>query len=114
MDTITKTKTENGLIAEFMGGKYFPNGIYSAWRFPDGSRPSVLAYHKSWDWLMPVVEKIAEYRLAYPKEAGWVCDCKVVIHRKFLYLAVVEFIKWYNEQNKTKPNTHEFRSIQPV
>lgn len=48
---------KNEMIAEFMGGKTttimhtvkIDHGIYHV---------SKLRYHTSWDWLMPVVEKI--------------------------------------------------------
>lgn len=98
-------KTDNELIAEFMGGwnkdphtrKYginIPHMKNQWWDIDE------LQYDKSWDWLMPVVAKIAEYRLVYGEETAKVCDRKVVIGHKYLYAKVVEFIKWYNEQKK--------------
>jgi len=61
--------------------------------------PSVLPYHASWDWLMPVVEKIDkvcgidihEWDLSI-NEALCTKDINI------LYKEVIEFIKWYNEQ----------------
>jgi len=83
---------DNELIAEFMGVDT-SNGWNPVQRIvPD--------YHLDWNLLMPVVDKIAEYRMAYPKESGWVCDCKIVVYRKVLYREVVNFIKWHN-QNKS-------------
>ena len=74
---------------------------------------SILKYHSSWDWLMPVVEKI-ESGLFYAeiKEKG----CVIAGYRKYASVmfvrkeatktklqstfdAVVDFITWYN-QNK--------------
>ena len=52
-------KTENKLIAEFMGmeesnGEYYKR-IYNT---GDWIPLNELKFHTSWDWLMPVVEKI--------------------------------------------------------
>ena len=68
------------------------NGIY----FEQGYILSELEYHTSWDWLMPVVEKIKD--LGYSQELDKIdnvltCDLRI----NSLYKAVVEFIKWYNE-----------------
>jgi hypothetical protein len=93
-------KTDNELIAEFMGVD-FNTELYS-WR-PGCYEPlqvKHLQYHNSWNWLMPVVEKITEYRLAYPEETSKVCDAKIVIGIQYLYPLVVTFIKWYNLQPK--------------
>lgn len=71
----------NKLIAEFMGGKYYPNGGWSEWQFPDGGKPSILYYNSSWDWIMPVVDKIMMMQ-NNPDEK------------------IIDFIKWYNQQSK--------------
>lgn len=50
----------NKKIAEFDGlvkdtcGKFFKNGVFK------GYNESEFQYHKSWDWLMPILKKIAE------------------------------------------------------
>ena len=121
----------NKLIAEFMGGvlssvpnlinlpqtrgdanihsvkgsEVLPNGTYSVHRL------SELKYHSSWDWLMPVVDKIES--LGY--EFFIVEDRIKIAHntdhstetiidftlggskRDATYQAVVEFIKQYND-----------------
>lgn len=48
----------NKLIAEFMGGTYLP--ISEHYILPDmvSYLPEDMQYHTSWDWLMPVVERI--------------------------------------------------------
>ena len=78
-------KTDNELIAEFMGYEYFPyrddeKGWLHGWMHPNVNRKfgeharkiaqsrgtflcrnhGQLRYSTSWDWLMPVVEKIEE------------------------------------------------------
>ena len=60
---------------------------------------SKFLFDVDWNWLMEVVEKISEYRLAYPEQANKVCNLKVVINKDALYNACVEFIEWYNENN---------------
>lgn len=57
----TMNREENRFIAEFMGMvKGDINGNYY-WESPEkivGRKIDDLQYHSSWDWLMPVVEKI--------------------------------------------------------
>lgn len=131
------TQQGNCLIAEFMGAtnksRYgdYPEG---AFRFPttlhDSQVPDEasghevpyihlkdLQYNTSWDWLMPVIEKINTIALDEHGEmnvmfAAHECligeeynNPKVEVKRDFkkpliemLWLAVVEFIKWKNNQ----------------
>jgi len=118
---------ENKLIAEFMGvdiHEFVMNGG-KKWE-----------YHSSWDWLMPVVEKIETTLVSVPSNKmkgmmkntqkanpilstmydgrpeflGWtwcidlwivsllIDDVKYKTKLEATYKAVVEFIKWYNEQ----------------
>ena len=123
--------TENEIIAEFMGLEFKKEieGI-KYYSVPPGHVASYNAsmgqfyYHKSWDWLMPVVEKIeSEHDASYL--------CRIVSRRCIIYdsniadqaavyqgsgegivsgfvnqdskliacyKAVVQFIKWYNQQ----------------
>lgn len=60
----------------------------------------VVFFSKDWNGLMKVVHLISAYRLAYPKQADWVCKCYVVVYQKALYREVIQFIKWLNT---TKP-----------
>lgn len=61
-----------------------------------------LKYHTSWDWIMPVVEKMNKeisdlYKSIYILEQKccfW--DLKITDDIKTVYKSVVEFIKWYN------------------
>jgi hypothetical protein len=112
---------KNGLIAKFMGLKFKDddkyikelkemrsNGIY----FEQGYMTSELKYHESWDWLMPVVEKIESfegtngnnYKFTIQNETSFV-DCTNIISSPSVkskiqstYETVVMFIKFYNEQ----------------
>ena len=74
------TQEKNRLIAEFMN---FPTKELGG-RLTDGALINICKYHTSWDWLMPVVEKIGnENYLSFDIEDT--------------YNNVVEHIKWYNE-----------------
>ena len=69
-------------------------------------RLSTLKYHKNWNLLMPVVEKLntliydsdKSIYILEQKDCFW--DLKITSDINIVYKAVVEFIKWYNE-NKT-------------
>lgn len=86
----------------------------------------LLRYHSSWDWLMPVIEKI-EMTIFYPKDIPLnSARFRFMIHTKFVsmegfsagypankmiintptpkiltaWITVVDFIEWYNKQLK--------------
>jgi hypothetical protein len=118
-------KTDNGLIAEFMGGRYdamsnswtgLPEKYHAGHMITWAYSPADLMYSSSWDWLMPVVEKIESltlpvtgYRMVIVKIDD--CTCSMQGNRynytrfsgeskiEAVYKAVVKFIKWYNTQN---------------
>lgn len=124
--------TNNEVIAEFMGAEKglsteaYPNvytgvshnmmGIITV----DVSR---MKFHTSWDWLMPVVEKIEDLEVVdrfdiYKNDVYiWAEDylenkCRIElsygeIHNpdystkiEAVYNAILTFIKWYNTQNQ--------------
>ena len=108
------TTTEgNKLIAEFMGWEKspYPNTPDKLYRDDDKNEKqlsihvSQLLYHSSWDWLMPVVQKIGEI------DSEWLADnrnefieplmcASIFTSIKSVWDYVVLFIQWYNE-NKT-------------
>jgi hypothetical protein len=142
METDRQLWIDNELIAAFMGAeiKISSDSILPIAKFTDapaGNKKyssfeiNFLEYHSSWDWLMPVVEKIESSGNIW-SEIGhstigtktrreiikWCAfytenhhdlvrsDCSTEITRcegstklEAVYKAVVEFIKWYNQQN---------------
>ena len=97
----------NKLIAEFMGAR--PRRLNKHWwtgfaEYPHDIHISSIQYHTSWDWLMPVVEKI--HYLKHPTMPGFghykgkVTLLPIAISMKSVYTAVVEFLTWYNQQPK--------------
>ena len=93
----------NNLIAKFMELEYAPqDSRWDDWFDKDRYRVTFgnripLQYDTSWEWLMPVVEKIKD--TGYGQELDNIdnvltCD----LTRENLYNAVVEFIKEYNNR----------------
>ncbi len=87
---------DNKLIAEFMGVET-TDGLV----FQDNNTHEFhpIKYHTSWDWLMPVVEKILDLSFQDDGDAEDfynVRDCMPDINHT--YKAVVEFIKEYNDE----------------
>lgn len=98
-----KTEEGNRLIHDFMGNDMFPDKKH----YHGMLTVSDLKYHSSWDWLMPVVEKISGIaESAYYTEAnenelyakcGEVMSTHVCVSIETLWKRVVEFITWYNK-----------------
>lgn len=131
MDTIESNK----LIAEFMGikllntyGQYaFPKSLpqfkhsdHSEWcnetkdnlHYPLSA--SLMDYHNSWDWLMPVVRKIVEICIDDGTDQYFKTNWDLFESASYTsiletiplaiiedsYKVVVEFIKYYNKQKQ--------------
>ncbi len=110
----------NKLIAEFMGMIPFENpyrkitkedGFYRRFN-EDGSIDIIgdLNFNLSWDWLMPVVEKIDGFdgvtvTMRGSKTVIILNDhknisCHTIVRINSTWRVVVDFIKWYNQNNK--------------
>ena len=96
------TQENNKLIAEFMGGytpyekfgnnkEYYYRGKYV--NLDD------MEFNSSWDWLMPVVEKMNTTELWDEYDISHLATYLVSVDINATYKAVVEFI---NQYNKTK------------
>ena len=87
----------NKLIAEFMGIKS-TNGLV----FQDANTKEfhAIKYHTSWDWLMPVVQKIEDYLSDNVGKVGYFDDGLISNDIEVRYQAVVEFIKQYNDERQ--------------
>ena len=109
----------NKLIAIFNGAKENDYTVtLQKDTFPDRAAYHYLdelLYHASWDWLMPVVNKI---RSLYNVDVDVPFDTVDVIAEGCIeaniiqvYTGVVEFIKWYNQNKvitaKPCPNCNE-------
>ena len=66
--------------------------------------PELLRYHKSWDWLMPVVRKaykmigVETYKL--DDEFDRIHSILFSADIELVWDQTVEFIQWYNENKK--------------
>jgi len=122
MDNLIEDKK---VIATFMGWK---NSLESAtdeycrWYNPNGDfgvmyLPEDLNYDTSWDWLMPVIDKIEElnFRVTLQPYQCQIFDNSKPYPENFIidadfhddklinaFEGVVTFIKWYNETKKIK------------
>jgi hypothetical protein len=68
---------------------------------------SIAKYHESWDWLMPVLEKVMAKCFELEEESDkdliewFYCIRDFIPDINSTHSAIVEFIEWYNE-NKNK------------
>lgn len=60
--------------------------------------PFQLKYHSSWDWLMPVVEKIGKMNEPFIHKLP-VSKLSIFTPIEEVFHKVVDFIKWYNQQS---------------
>jgi hypothetical protein len=109
-------ENNNKLIAEFMGLEEIYTPLLNIYEISETETclETDLAYHTDWNWLMPVVEKIehidsidVNILTNGTRIYEWRSGGKVIIDNsadisfsnkiEHTYHAVVEFIKWYNE-----------------
>ena len=125
-------KESNKLIAEFMEIELFNHSLFGLMsneeeHVGEEGQPMPLSYHFSWDWLMPVVETIQSLNETN-ESFGALIDISTTHIKistsigsknfnyvdskpqkdwkpfdiKRVYKAVVEFIKWYNNQKENE------------
>jgi len=91
------TQENNKMIAEFMqsiedglylDGLYFYNGRYY---------DTNMEFHKSWDWLMPVVDKMNTTELWDEYDISDLAIYIISVDISLAYKSVVEFINQYNK-----------------
>ena len=107
-----KNFENNKLIAEFINLNLYKSFWHKSNIATEKQicKENNLQFHSDWNWLMEVVEKIESlgYRIEIVKHI-----CRIYLSNKetiiisentpkieAVYNAVVEFIKWYNNQNK--------------
>lgn len=78
----------NRLIAEFMKN--------DAVNSPHLKQDNELQYATSWDWLMPVVEKISSLQKDWPKATDNLLTLGISTPIIEVYKEVRDFIHWYN------------------
>lgn len=92
------TTEKNKLIAEFIGAVFHDhanewydwNGLYMG---------ESLRFHTSWDELMPVIEKILDISLNLDTMEMYYNITDSIPNIEQTHKEVVEFIKWYNNEN---------------
>lgn len=93
----------NKLIAEFMGMNIHHNDKSMMVKSTSQGNEVVpidsLEYDSSWDWLIPVIEKIQDKHLENPELDYWSVDeIRLAIPNiQQVYYLLVEFIKEYND-----------------
>jgi hypothetical protein len=98
----------NSLLADFIGGtsekKYGGTVFYFthqtnpiAWQEGDAYYyDEALPFHKSWEWLMPVVEKIKKMSITDFSQKKPVMNALYDVDKSILWKAAVNFIKQNN------------------
>ena len=109
------SKTDNELIADFMGIEeaYNPNGndwvlktttpdAYGDTDILESYKGNELQYHSSWDWLMPVTEKISDIKgWSLNSTLEWLSESQDrdgLYDIEGIFQAVVEFINQINKE----------------
>lgn len=65
---------------------------------------TVLQYHTSWNWIMPVIEKI---KIIYPQWDGFIdielyslVEAVKTVNKETIWQSVVQFIQWHNQKKE--------------
>lgn len=105
------TEENNRMIAEFMGAVEVRENNF---KFPNlvglPLQIGTIQYHSSWDWLIPVVEKISKTFGEWDYEDERRLKAEEIFYMDNMFSEflqndinavfgrVVQFIEWYNEQ----------------
>ncbi len=99
-----KTIESNKLIAKFMPHEFWVNMGY-----PNQPPDNYILFHTSWDWLIPCIMRIQEYidannnvKIFFEKNSYAMYhtgDLYITCNITDTYELIIEFIKWYNENN---------------
>jgi len=117
---LLEIKHNNKLIAKFIGMQHTNKGWFDnednlaqfIYDQTGGNYHDVLHFNTSWDWLMPVVEKIEETPYCYEFQIGYKELCVLKnpytefefkvedLQSKLaaVYMGVIKFIEWYNKE----------------
>lgn len=95
---IKEIEKNNQMIGDFMEvdieqlkiGAAYSNDLWSP----------LLKYDRSWDWLIPVVQKC--YKIDDGENFNTLVDAVSTLDIESTYNAVVKFIKWYNNKEPSK------------
>jgi hypothetical protein len=102
----------NELIAKFMGNEVAGPGIPMGIWFEDTKdfiQFQDLKYNSSWDWLMPVVEKIEQLRhnaspgdITFDLMKETIDSALSEARIEYAYQSIINFILWYNKNEENK------------
>ena len=110
------TTEKNELLAEFLEfekepfyfnlktGNYVKKENYDCdldkiYLFVKNKKPLIsLLFHKDWNWLMKVVEKVLQICAEIDEMERYWCITDAMPYIDNVYNACVEFVKWYNQQ----------------
>ena len=109
-----KTIENNKIIAEFLSVKIHPCETIENFKFLpieerglyNGYFIDELKYHEDWNWLMEVVKQIDKISLDAPiiwnleGKANDIFDSIREVNIELTYNRVIDFIKFYNNQDK--------------
>ena len=109
-----KTIENNKIIAEFLSVKIHPCETIENFKFLpmeerglyNGYFVDELKYHEDWNWLMEVVKQIDKISLDaqiiwnLEVKANDIFDSLREVNIQLTYNRVIDFINFYNEQNK--------------
>jgi len=85
---------DNGTIAYYVGESIMHTDNTNNQNDYDVFHPEDMQFHTSWDWLMPVVERIEQVMQGVPQQMLHLSLYSTIDE---VYQAVVEFIKEYNQ-----------------